>query len=183
MDAICEEILLSSGLVEEAYSSYGFRANRAGTYLATFRAVAKKYPHKQRRQLLSDVVQTTPGQEAKWFAAAKEAGLYDEAIALARDGPCDPKTLTRAARDLADSQPSFAVDAGVLALHWLARGYGFDITGADVWAAYASTMKAAANAETTAETSERVIYEGAPEVKGHRAVFARFRCAPKGRRG
>lgn len=156
VDALCEEILLSSGLVEEAYSRYGLGANRAGTYLATFRAVAKKYPDKQAPKLLSDLVETTPGEEAKWFAAAKEAGLYDEAIALARGGPCDPKTLTRAARDLADSQPGFAIEAGVLALHWLAQGYGFDITSADVWAAYTATMKAATNSDQTAETAERV---------------------------
>ena len=64
-----------------------------------------------------------------WFAAAKEAGLYDEALALARRAPCDPKTLTRAARDLADQHPAFALDAGLLALHWLVQGYGYEITG------------------------------------------------------
>jgi hypothetical protein len=42
----CEEVLLSSGLIDEAYRRYGLDANQAGTYLATFRAVAKKYPHK-----------------------------------------------------------------------------------------------------------------------------------------
>src|SRR5262249_3272136 len=40
VDALCEEILLSSGFVDEAYARYGVRANRGGTYLATFRAVA-----------------------------------------------------------------------------------------------------------------------------------------------
>ena len=95
VDAICEEILLSSGLVEEAYSRYGLRANRRGTYLATFRAVAKAYPHKDAREMLTDLVATSPGGEAKWFAAAKEAGLYEEALALASSSPCDPKTLTR----------------------------------------------------------------------------------------
>jgi len=37
VDALCEEILLSSGLAEEAYARYGLTANRRGTYLATFR--------------------------------------------------------------------------------------------------------------------------------------------------
>jgi NAD(P)-dependent dehydrogenase (short-subunit alcohol dehydrogenase family) len=41
VDALCEEILLSSGLVEEAYARYGLLANGRGTYLATFRAVAR----------------------------------------------------------------------------------------------------------------------------------------------
>lgn len=50
---------------------------------------------------LSDLVRLTPGDEGKWFAAAKDARLFDEAIALANQTPCDPKTLTRAARDSA----------------------------------------------------------------------------------
>ena len=95
VDAICEEILLSSGLVDEAYTRYGLRANRAGTYLATYRAVAKKYPHKKAADVLADLMAATPGEEAKWFAAAKDIGLYDEALALAQSGPCDPRTVRR----------------------------------------------------------------------------------------
>jgi len=92
---------------------------------------------------LADLVKTTPGDEGKWFAAAKGAGLFDEALALAARTPCDPKTLTRAARDYAGSQPAFALGAGLLALYWLAHGCGYEITSADVWAAYLSTMKVA----------------------------------------
>jgi hypothetical protein len=33
----CEELLLSSGLVDEAYQRYGLTANQGSTYLATFR--------------------------------------------------------------------------------------------------------------------------------------------------
>ncbi len=156
VDAICEEILLSSGSIDDAYERYGLRANRGGTYLATFRAVARKYPHKSAGQILADLVETTPGDEGKWFAAAKEAGLYDEALALAKRTPCDPKTLARAARDFAEQQPAFALGAGLLALQWLVQGYGYEITGADVWAAYSSTMKAAEKSGTVTETRERV---------------------------
>lgn len=156
VDALCEEILLSSGLVDEAYERYGLRASRGGTYLATFRAVARKYSQKSAREILADLVKSTPGDEGKWFAAAKEAGLYDEALALAGNSPCDPKTLTRAARDLGESQPAFAVGAGLLALQWLVHGYGYEITSADVWAAYSSTMKAAEKNGCVAETRERV---------------------------
>ncbi len=156
VDAMCEEILLSSGLVDEAYQRYALRANRGGTNLATFRAVAKKYPHKSARDILEDLVNTTPGEEGKWFAAAKEAGLYEEALALATLTPCDPKTLTRAARDLADEQPDFALGAGMLALHWLVKGYGYEITGIDVWAAYSSTMAAAEKRGNVAQARTRV---------------------------
>jgi len=156
IDRLCEETLLSSGLVDEAYERYGLRANQAGTYLATFRAVAKKYPHKARGQILADLVVTTPGDEGKWFAAAKDAGLYDEALALASRTPCDPKTLARAARDFADKQPAFAVGAGLLSLHWLVLGYGYEITGADVFDAYRATMAAAERHGSMHEIKERI---------------------------
>lgn len=156
VDALCEEILLSSGLVDEAYERYGPTASRRGTYLATFRAVAAKYPHRAAAEILADLASTTPGQEGKWFAAAKDAGLFEEALALAGRSPCDPKTLTRAARDFAEREPSFAVRAGLLALRWLAEGYGYEVTAADVLAAYTNTMKAAERNGTIGETRAEI---------------------------
>lgn len=156
VDALCEEILLGAGRVEEAYARYGLWANRRNTYLATFRAVAKKYSHKEPAELLADLVETTPGEEGKWFATAKEAGLYDEALALARRSPCDPRTLSRAARDLADERPSFAVEAGLLALRWLAAGHGYEITSIDVREAYRHTMEAAKRAGSLEATRRRI---------------------------
>ena len=152
----CEEILLSSGLADEAYARYGLEANRAGTNLARFRALVKRYPHKAPDALLADLVQTTPGQEGRWFASAKHAELYDEALALARQSSCDPGTLTRAARDFAERRPEFAVEAGLLALHWLVEGYGYEITNLDVLAAYTHTMQAAEQLGTSVETRQRV---------------------------
>jgi hypothetical protein len=156
VDAICEEILLSSGMVDEAYARYGLRANQGGTYLATFRAVAKKYPHKSAGEILADLVKTTPGSEGKWFAAAKEAGLFTEALALATLAPCDPKTLARAARDFAEKEPEFAIGAGQLSLHWLVKGYGYEVTGLDVWGAYHATLAAADRNGTAVEIKERI---------------------------
>ena len=152
----CEEVLLSSGLAEEAYEKYGLLANQADTYLAWFRAVAKKYPHKTKANVLADLVAHTPGDEGKWFAAAKSAKLFDEAIALANRTPCSPQTLTRAARDFEEKNPTFALEAGMAALRWLALGYGYEITGADVLAAYSHTMKAAEHAGVTNETRARI---------------------------
>jgi hypothetical protein len=156
IDRLGEKILLSSGIVEEAYRRYGLSANRAGTYLATFRAVVKKYPSKEPRAILEDLVQTTPGEEGKWFAAAKSTGLLKEALDLARRSPCDPRTLTRAARDFAAKEPAFAVEAGLLALHWMAQGHGYEITSADVWAAYDATMGAAEELGDTEKVESRV---------------------------
>jgi hypothetical protein len=62
-------------------------APRPSVYLAWFRAVAKKYPHVPHTVVLADLVRLTPGDEGKWFAAAKDAKLFDEATALANQTP------------------------------------------------------------------------------------------------
>jgi len=166
----CEEILLSSGMAEEAYQRYAIAANQKTTYLATFRAVVAKYPHRQEREILEDLVASTPGDEGKWFAAAKSAKLYDTAIELANRTPCDPKTLTRAARDMETAEPRFAIEAGLAALRWLVEGYGYEITSLDVWAAYNHTVKSAENAGCKEETIERIRQRVAGEIFGERIV-------------
>jgi hypothetical protein len=152
----CEEILLSSDMVEEAYNLYAIQANWKTTYLATFRAITKKYPNKPPAEILKDLVDASPGTEGKWFAAAKSVGLYDEAIELANRTPCDPKTLSRAARDLSNIEPKFAVEAGLAALRWLVAGYGYDITSFDVRTTFDHTIKAAEIAECRSEVCERI---------------------------
>ena len=44
----------------------------------------------------------------------------------------------------------------LLALEWLIEGYGYDVTGADVWAAYSSTLAAAERLGTSAEAKKRI---------------------------
>jgi hypothetical protein len=141
ISAACEEILLASGMSEQAYSRYAIEANQKTTYLATFGAIAKKYPHKKPADILKDLVASTPGQEGKWFAAAKSAGLYDQAIELANQSPCDPRTLVRAARDMAEKQPGFALETGIAAMRWLVQGYGYEVTNIDIQQAYDWTLK------------------------------------------
>jgi tetratricopeptide (TPR) repeat protein len=89
--AAYEEILLASGRVEEAYRRYALSATQGTSYLATYRALAGKYPEKRPEELLRDLVTTTPGEEGKWFATAKELGLLDEAIRLANETPRIPR--------------------------------------------------------------------------------------------
>lgn len=167
IDRLCEDILMARGHIDESYRRYGLRANRAGTYSAWFRAVAAKYPHKQPAEILSDLVAETPGEEGKWFAAAKDAELYELAIALANRTPCSPQTLTRAARDFESKRPEFAIESGVAALRWLVEGYGYEITWLDVLKAYSHTMKAAqvaGCAETTrARLRDLVTRESTPQ--------------------
>jgi hypothetical protein len=169
----CEEMLLSSGLAEEAYQRYAIVANQRSSYLATFRAIVGKYPQRQPAEVLGDLVASTPGQEGKWFAAARNAKLYDAAIELAGRSPCDPRTLTRAARDCAQTQPEFAVEAGMAALHWLVRGYGYEVSVTDVWAAYSHAMRAADRIGCCGAVRERVrrlVAGEAAEAVGSRLV-------------
>lgn len=147
----CEAILLSSGMADQAYQRYAIEANQGTTNLATFRAIAKKYPNTQPEQILRDLVASTPGAEGKWFAAAKDTGLFTVAVELANTSPTDPRTLTRAARDFADSQPEFALAAGLASLRWISLGHGYDITGLDVLDAYSAVMHATSTAGADAQ--------------------------------
>ncbi len=139
----CESILLESGLAEVAYKRFAIEANQGTTYLATSRTIAKKYPGIPKETILRDLVASTPGNEGKWFAAAKDAGVFAVATELAKHSSADPRTLTRAACDYAEKQPWFALTVGLSALHWMALGYGYDITGGDVLDAYTAALQAA----------------------------------------
>jgi hypothetical protein len=144
IDRACEEILISSGMHEEAYRRYGLSATVGSSYISRFRAVAKRYPMKDKSQILSDLIATTPGEEGKWFATAKELKLCDLALELANRSPCDPKTLTRAARDYLDSEPVFALGSAIAALRWLSEGWGYEVKSIDVVEAYDRAIDAAA---------------------------------------
>ncbi len=167
IDKFCESVLLSSGLVDEAYRRYGLTATRRQTYLATFRAVAKKYPHKDPAEVLADLAATTPGSEGKWFAAAVSVGLYDQALDLARRSPPDPMVLSRAADKHKETRPSFAMEAGLLAVKWMAAGYGWELTVMDVVTACRRAIVAAANVGAE-EQARRQILEYLADARGLR---------------
>jgi hypothetical protein len=141
--AFCERVLLDAGFADKAYARYAVHATYATTNLATFKAIAKKYPNKPRDTILRDLVASQRGQEGKWFAAAKDSGFFELAIELANRSPSDPRTLIRAARDYAVKQPAFALAAGMTALRGIASGWGYEITGVDVLDAYVAVMMAA----------------------------------------
>ena len=143
IDQACEEILISSGLYEEAYQRYGLSAAVGNSYIARFRVVAKRYPMKDKSQILADLIATTPGEEGKWFATAKQLKLYALALELANQTHCDPKTLTRAARDYLDTETEFALGCAMAALRWLSEGWGYEVTSADVVEAFERAMDAA----------------------------------------
>ena len=74
------------------------------------------------------------------------------------------------ARDFAEKNPPFALEAGMAALRWLVEGYGYDITSVDVLNAYSLTMKAAVNAGCEAKTLSRIRTLVAGEPPGEQFV-------------
>ena len=156
IDQACEEILISSGLYDEAYRRYGLRVAQGNSYLARFRAVAKRYPMKDASAILADLIAMTPGEEGKWFATAKELELYELALDLANRSPCDPKTLARAARDNLDSASEFALGSALAALRWLSEGWGYEVTSVDVMEAYDRAMDATARLNRADDVSGQI---------------------------
>lgn len=142
IDAACERILLAAGRVDEAYQRYALSANETATGLATFRALARRYPHRDPATILRDLAEWS-ADPGRYFAAAKDAGFYDLALHFAEQGRTDPRTLSRAARDLAGQQPAFAANAGRLALERFLQGDGYEVTSVDVLDAYQHFIAAA----------------------------------------
>lgn len=125
IDRFCEDALVKSGRADDAYRRYGLRSATGPTYLAIYRETAKRYPDRDRRQVLLDLIEAR-GERGKWFAAAKDAGLLDIALQCARDFAAEPATLVRAARDFVAKEPKFATEIGILALERLLNGGGYD---------------------------------------------------------
>jgi hypothetical protein len=138
-----EDVLLKAGRRAEAFDQYAMLANQANSNLSTFRALAKKYPELAPAKLLDHLIASTPAEPGKWFATAKTLKLFDRATQLAWASPCDPKTLTRAARDQLAKQPGFAMQTALAALHWMSMGHGYELTGLDVLEAHRLTTAAA----------------------------------------
>lgn len=142
-----EEALLKAGRRAEAFDQYALLANQANSNLSTFRALAKKYPELAPDKLLGHLIASTPGEPGKWFATAKTLKLFDRATQLAWASPCEPKTLTRAARDHLTNQPGFAMQAALAALHWMSMGHGYELTSLDAQEAYRLAIEAARTAQ------------------------------------
>ena len=135
LSALAEQMLHEAGRNDEAYARYAIAAHSAHTHIATYRAIAKRYPLIEPQRILADLIASSPGQEGKWFATAKTLKQFDLALALAQRSAVEPKTLVRAARDHQKTQPAFALEVALAALQWMARGAGYEITSAEVCAA------------------------------------------------
>jgi len=142
IDAACERVLLDAGREAEAYEKYALTANQSSTGLATFRMIAKKYPAHDPRKILLDLAESS-GDPGRWFAAAKDAGFLDLALQFVQAGSTDPRTLSRASRDLLEKDARFCLQVGHRALQRMLDGFGYDLIGKDVLDAYGHFMKAA----------------------------------------
>ena len=151
-----EEELLKAGRRAEAFNQYAELANRANTHIATFRALAKKYPELAKDRLLDHLIASTPGEPGKWFATAKTLKLFEQATRLAWASPCDPKTLNRAARDHLETQPDFAMQCALASLHWISMGHGYELTGLDVLEAHRLAIDAASATQKTVQAQTTI---------------------------
>lgn len=143
IDRFCEDILIKSGRSDEAYHRFGLKTAAGATYLSLFRETVNRYPDRDRRQVLLDLIEER-GEHGKWFAAAKDAGFLDIALDCARDFSVEPATLVRAARDFAATEPKFAMTIGLMALQRLLAGSGYDPAVSLVGAAVHHLLDAAA---------------------------------------
>jgi len=134
IDQFCEDLLIRHGRSDQAYQKYGLRAVGGTTNLAVYRALTRRYPDRDRRQMLLDLIESR-GDEGKWFAAAKDAGFLDIALDCARIAGADPSTLVRAARDFGEAEPRFATLVGLQAIRHLLGGGGYDPPLSDASAA------------------------------------------------
>ncbi|MFC1783337.1 tetratricopeptide repeat protein [Planctomycetota bacterium] len=143
IDEFCENILLAAGREDEAIEKYALNLRKYGTYISIYRNICKKYPNKDKRQILLDLIEKT-GSKGKWFAAAKSAGFLDLALECAETGESDPNTLLRATRDFADKEPEFAIQVGIAAIMiFLTSEFNDPITPYDIQIAYSGLLKVA----------------------------------------
>ena len=130
----CEALLLENGRVEDAYRRFGLQME-GGTYLNSFRNLCKRYPQIEKSRILSDLMEQTPGDEGKWFAAARWMGDLELALQLAWKGPCNPSTLMTAVKELETKRPEVAYSLACAALRGMDLGWAYELDYADVTAA------------------------------------------------
>jgi len=138
----CEDILTRQGKSEEAYQQFGLPSAAGNTWLAMWRDLVKRYPNRDPRLVLEDLI-ALHGGKGKWFATAKTAGFLDIALECAADMEAAPATLLRAARDFSQKEPAFAAQVAVYAVSQLLADRGYDAIPLDIDEAVGYLMAAA----------------------------------------
>lgn len=137
----CEDILIRQGKPEEAYRRFGLPSAAGNTWIAMWRDLVKRYPERNPRALLEDLI-ALHGRKGKWFATAKTAGFLDIALDCAADIEAAPATLMRAARDFGEKEPEFAAQVAVHAIGQLLSDRGYDASPFDIDEAVGSLLTA-----------------------------------------
>jgi hypothetical protein len=179
IDAACERILRDAGRETEAYEKYGLTASVSSTGLATYLMIAKKYPARDPKQILLDLADSG-GDPGHWFAAAKEAGFLDLGLEFAQTGRTDPRTLSRASRDLLEKDAKFCLQVARIAIQRILEGYGYELSGIDLIDAYTHFLRAAAKLGVT-QDARKDVFSMATKAKQRGAPFADIlilQCSP-----
>lgn len=151
-----EEILLKAGRIEEAYKRYGLMLPFRSTGLATLSAIRKKYPKISPQRIISDLLEADPGNERRYFAAARKIGMIELAIEIAEKYDVEPKTLTTACKDYLEKDPDLSLKFGLMALQRYADGYGYEPEYSDVRKCYDFILQASNSAGKTDEVNQKV---------------------------
>ena len=152
----CEKALLDAGREDEAYEEYGLSANHGQTYDALFKKICKKYPSKNPRTILDDLMDKY-GSKGKWFAAAKNAGYYDLALECAQSLEAETSTLVRAARDFLERAPEFSMNVSLCAIRNLLLGCAYEPNPSDILDAYRYCMTSAEKLGKVQYMKEKII--------------------------
>ena len=145
----CEAILVRQGKADEAYRRFGLPTAAGNTWLAMWRDLVRRYPDRDARSLLEDLI-ALYGRKGKWFAAAKTAGYLDIALDCAADQEAAPATLIRAARDFEVKNPAFAAQVALHAIAHLLTGLGYEPSPLDIDAAVDHLAAASRRIDRTA---------------------------------
>lgn len=160
----CERVLLELGRAQDAYHRYAPPMATGSTYLATWRALTRRYPDRAQHEVLADLI-AAHGEKGKWFAAAKTAGRLDIALDCAGAYDADPRTLIRAARDFGEKEPRFAANVALRAIAQLLAGRGYETGPTDATDAVGHLRDAAERLGCEAwavEAVERMLADSGP---------------------
>jgi len=127
----CEDILVRQGEEDDAYRRFGLPTAAGNTYLSMWRSLFKRYPDRDPRGILEDLMDLYDAK-GKWFATAKTAGFLDIALECAADTAVEPATLIRAARDFVTKDPTFAANVALQAIAHLLAGRGYEVIPSDL---------------------------------------------------
>jgi hypothetical protein len=151
-----EEILLNAGRTEEAYERYAFLRPFRMTGLATLSALRKRYPDISPERILNDLIDADPGNERRYFAAARKIGMVSLALEIAEKHNVEPKTLTTACKDYLEKDVELSLRFGCMALQRYADGYGYEPELPDIRRCYEFVCMAAERAGKRDEINRKL---------------------------